>query len=341
MELRIRDSARKLARALKRRGWSKMRAPFPARAFLSRRGVLARGRWSALRLQWRPVARLPMAMKHPVAAAMPGSARATPQWMTHIHLHIAAPAMAARWKTSSSRDPGYASRAARNVGAGVATPTVAARQGYPTQSLTRFAAPRTGGLPPALFQRGRIVAPAIAQTVRAGGSTAVAAAAAMPMRAGAMHTVFPNRRPELPTVRPNGVAQPAHSAPLNWRRGATQLKTATQQSHAAEAVGKVAPVSAAALWQLPSPTLVWPKQAAAPADGGGDARADGAEGGGQATAARRTAPPQAVPVAPTASAIAAQVRAAQLDPVLTDRLATEVIRRVERSLRIARERRGY
>ncbi|OEZ63934.1 hypothetical protein DUGA6_04350 [Duganella sp. HH105] len=152
---------------------------------------------------------------------------------------------------------------------------------------------------------------------------------------------FTARRPELLAVRPAGIAQPAPNATLNWRRGAAPFKTATQQSHAAEPGVHAAPPSAAALWQPQSPALVWRRQPATQTDSGGDALADGAEVSGQAATARKAAPPQAVPVAPTASAIAAQLRAAQLDPVLTDRLATEVIRRVERSLRIARERRGY
>ncbi|WP_152447092.1 hypothetical protein [Janthinobacterium sp. HH01] len=177
--------------------------------------------------------------------------------------------------------------------------------------------------------------------VRPGGSTGVASALAVPVRAAAMQTAFATRRPELPAVRPAGVALPANNAPLNWRRGAAPLKTATPQSHAADVGGRSGPPSAAALWQPQSPALVWRRQPAMQPDSGGNAMADGAQDGGQAATASKTAQPQAAPVASTASAIAAQLRAVQLDPVLTDRLASEVIRRVERSLRIARERRGY
>jgi hypothetical protein len=63
-----------------------------------------------------------------------------------------------------------------------------------------------------------------------------------------------------------------------------------------------------------------------------------------ATASAAPAQPVAArsaPAAPAPGAIAAQLRASQLDPVLADRLATEVIRRVERSMRIERERRGH
>ncbi|MEV4777571.1 hypothetical protein [Burkholderia sp. LMU1-1-1.1] len=343
MKLGIRDSARKLAQALKRSGWRKARAPLRARRFLSRSGVLAGGRWGALRLQWRRVAQLPMASMPPAAAALPYSAGPTPHWLAHIHLHVATPAMAARLKTSSSREPGYASRAARKVVAGEATHNLAARQAFAPQPLARFAAPRIGGLSTAPSQRGRNLAPTMSPSVRPASPTAIvsASAVATPLRAAAMHTAFATRRPESQAVRPAGIAPLAHNAPLNWRRGAVPLKTATQQSHAADVGGQAGPASAAALWQPQSPALVWRRQPATQPDGGGNALADGAEGGGRAATARKTAPPQAAPVAPTASAIAAQLRAAQLDPVLTDRLATEVIRRVERSLRIARERRGY
>lgn len=343
MELGIRDSARKLALALKRSDWSKARAPSPARAFLRRRGVLAGGHWGALRLQWRRGAQLPRALVPRAAAARPCSAGATQHWLTHIHLHVAAPAMAARLKTSSNREPGYASHAARNVGASAPAHNVAARQAFEPQPLARFAAPRIGGLSTALSQRARLVVPAVSPFIRPGGSTAVplASVLAAPMRAVAMHTAVATRRPGLSPVPHAGVAHPAHSATLNWRRGAVPLKTATQQSHAADMGGRIGPPSAAALWQPQSPALVWRRQPATQPDSGGDALAYGAEDGGQAATTRKTAPPQAAPVAPTASAIAAQLRAAQLDPVLTDRLATEVIRRVERSLRIARERRGY
>ena len=341
MKLGIRDSARKLAQALKRCSWRKARAPSPARAFLRRRGVLAGFRWGALRLQWRRIAQLPMALVPPSAVARPYSAGATQHWLTHIHLHVAAPAMTARLKTSTSRKPGYASRVALNVGASAPACNVAARPVFMPQPLARFAAPRIGGLSTALPQRARLTAATVSPFIRPGGSTGVASALAVPVRAAAMQTAFAPRRPELLAVRPAGIALPANNAPPNWRRGAAWLKTATPRSHAADVGGRIGPPSAAALWQPQSPALVWRRQPAMQPDSDGNALADGAQDGGQAATTRKTAPPQAAPVAPTASAIAAQLRAVQLDPVLTDRLATEVIRRVERSLRIARERRGY
>ncbi|MDM0085087.1 hypothetical protein QTI17_31325 [Variovorax sp. J31P179] len=57
-----------------------------------------------------------------------------------------------------------------------------------------------------------------------------------------------------------------------------------------------------------------------------------------ATAFARAAPPVAAPV--TASQAREAVRANLLDPAIADRLADDVIRRVEKRLRIERERRG-
>ena len=59
------------------------------------------------------------------------------------------------------------------------------------------------------------------------------------------------------------------------------------------------------------------------------------------TSRQATSAARAAQAAPPAAAIAARLRDGPLDAVLADRLATEVIRRVERSMRIERERRGY
>ena len=109
-----------------------------------------------------------------------------------------------------------------------------------------------------------------------------------------------------------------------------------------------APAPGAAIWHRPTPELVWIKQPGAPA---GKARdpymSDGHAGGPEDPGADSGMPRQAVSAAPAvqatppAAAIAAQLRGGALDAALADRLATEVIRRVERSMRIERERRGY
>jgi len=108
------------------------------------------------------------------------------------------------------------------------------------------------------------------------------------------------------------------------------------------------PASGAAIWHRPTPELVWLKQPGAPAGNAPDPyMSDGHAGGpddpGTDSGTRRQAVSAArvVQATPPAAAIAAQLRGGPLDAALADRLATEVIRRVERSMRIERERRGY
>jgi hypothetical protein len=108
------------------------------------------------------------------------------------------------------------------------------------------------------------------------------------------------------------------------------------------------PASGSAIWHRPTPELVWIKQPGARA---GKARdpymSDGHAGGPDDPGADSGMPRQVVSAAPAvqatppAAVIAAQLRGGALDAALADRLATEVIRRVERSMRIERERRGY
>lgn len=116
-------------------------------------------------------------------------------------------------------------------------------------------------------------------------------------------------------------------------------------NRATSARSPAAPFSGAAIWHRPTPELVWPKQAGMQA---ADAREPyklaghaGGPGIDSGTSRQATSAARAAQAAPPAGAIAAQLRDGPLDAVLADRLATEVIRRVERSMRIERERRGY
>lgn len=347
MKLGIRDSARKLAQALKRRGWRKARAPFLVRGFLRRRGALAAGRWNAVRLQWRRAAQLPMMLAPSTAAALPRHAGATQHSQSHIHLHIATPHLRARLKTASGKALDCAA-VARDAGPGAATRHAPAPHVFAPQAPANFNRLRIGMLSTVISPRAGIVASTETSAVRAAGrssSAGFASAAASPVRATSMHKVFATRHPELFNVRAGDIGQQTNNSPSTWRRATTRFNAATRQGGAAEVREHTAP--AAALWQPQSPALVWRRQPGAQSYARGDAWAANAganaddSDNGQAATTRRAKPPPAAPVAPTASAIAAQLRATQLDPVLTDRLATEVIRRVERSLRIARERRGY
>ena len=89
-----------------------------------------------------------------------------------------------------------------------------------------------------------------------------------------------------------------------------------------------------------SPELVWRRAARAetpPAD-------EGLHSLGAATvarsAARPLAPRETAPESPAAVTRPAPRQLAQLDPALVDRLADDVIRRIEKRARIERERRG-
>ena len=139
----------------------------------------------------------------------------------------------------------------------------------------------------------------------------------------------------------------ARQAPLAWKASPIGAQRVLLRTHASAAAPQDRSSAAdVLLWQANAPALVWRK------GGAGRSTAD-AEPSVQASmlfSARTEAPapapaPAAVPAAPPAMATHAPVRqqlqAALLDPALTDRLADEVIRRVERSMRIERERRGH
>jgi hypothetical protein len=85
--------------------------------------------------------------------------------------------------------------------------------------------------------------------------------------------------------------------------------------------------------------LVWPASAASAA-APGHAQRVGAAGGGDLPCARAMQAIAQAPAAISPPRVSSVVRADALDPVLANRLADEVMRRIDHRARIARERRG-
>lgn len=126
-----------------------------------------------------------------------------------------------------------------------------------------------------------------------------------------------------------------------WKSQAVAIKPVLLPGRAAVPRGAHPVTAAAAIWQQHTPDLIWRKvpdtaSTTARYERGSLSDVDAAN----ASDPVRTASPKAPAAMPSAAAIAAQLRAAPVDAVLADRLAQEVIRRVERSMRIERERRG-
>lgn len=156
--------------------------------------------------------------------------------------------------------------------------------------------------------------------------------------AGVAHIAGVARAVGMPGVA--GLAAATATA-IAWPLANSIIARATQPGRAANAGAALAarpttsvPAPAAHYRQPSLPQLVWRKQlvAASTSDATAQVNHSAAAGAAQHRARTQAALPPA--------AIATQLRVNQLDPALADRLATEVIRRVERSLRIERERRG-
>ncbi len=305
---------------------------------------IGRQRWQGLRLQWR---RLP-------PAALPGTGTAArsvtnQHWSTQIHLHFG-PQQNAMHPTSLSRasslaDNGMAGRghgrsassalsalapdAARQHGRHLPQST-ANSQHRATRLATSYARPQTG-----------LIA---ANRMPAESPPLIAAARRPPL----VHALWPQpaghlaSHPGAPTPARRGTALAAPAAiALSWKPKMPAAQAAQNLLRASEP--EAIPTPASAHWSPHSTQMVWRKPASAtgqPTTPQGAPDSEIANTASSSTSAATKAQKTAAP-APTPAAIAAQLRAALPDPVLTERLATEVIRRVERTLRIERERRGH
>lgn len=342
MKLLTRQPTQKFAAALSRRGWRGTRRLSP-RPLLRRRFTPATARWNGLRLQWR---RLP-GVSPASAPFMPLARVVAAQWLTHVHLHASlqntvfqrgAALRCAAPGTIGGRRPAYS-----------AAMPAAARAGAPVTPQGSFAAAS------AVTTWRRVGAGAITMTttaiadVRESASwratqrphmdNAVLVASALPVP-GLRYRSRGSAEPFGGDAKKAGVAAPtfpgvARPAALNWAHASTL--DAKKRWHAGNAQTATRLAPAATRWLPSPPPLVWRKQADV-------TPAQNPVASGMAHVASGETPQQQArmqPALPSPAAIAGQLRAHQLDPVLAERLATEVIRRVERSLRIERERRGH
>lgn len=293
------------------------RALAPARAAMRARRLRL-----AATLAWRRPARTPAASR----PAVPGAALAiavNAAWHAHLHLHAAAQAPAATW------------RAVPHVGAS-ALPARDVRPGRPSVAIAPAAraaamAPARGRLDPAVRTRDALPP------------------SSLPRPAASSRPAIVTRQASLSRVAP---AIARHEAPEARPLPRTPAASESDRAAAPRAAARQAfasPVPAALVPPRRARVLPMPPGAAIDASGTPPARrvelvwrkpgpGSGATGEAVDVAANATTanPTQIVASQPTAAPTAW----ARLDPALADRLADEVLKRVERQARIARERRG-
>ncbi|NHZ64608.1 hypothetical protein [Massilia genomosp. 1] len=293
-------------------------APFAPRSGAWRVTVTraARGgaRWPALRLQWRRNAR---------AQGVPATAGArllsAPSWAAAIGLHVSV------LHQVTNMFP------ARTQALPGAPPPTRLDMSRAAHGAPRHAAAATPAMPAPRARALRALAPS-ALVWRAWRGTAPAApAGAAPRGAHALLAAPGGARMAL--------AGRAPAPQLAWKATPSPLRHAALRA-ATSHRSPEAPC-AAALRHARAPTLVWRKAAAAPRAQEGQARAAGAPMLlASAADSARAAPAVAAPGAALPAPVRQQLQATSLAPALAERLADEVIRRVERSMRIERERRG-
>jgi hypothetical protein len=291
-----------------------------ARRWRSTRPCHAGARWPALRLEWRRSGK-----RQAILATVGQRSVLAQSWQTRLHLHLnvlhqgptrwspIAPALLAAARLTLPKPE-------RGVH-GMPRPTPAATANPPTRARHLARVPATMAWR-TLHHRAPNTIGLFARQRRAHNADPARAQATSPY--------------------------PLHAerqAPLAWKASPIGAQRVLLRTHASAAAPQDRSSAAdVLLWQANAPALVWRK-------GGARRSSADAEPSVQASmlfAARTEAPapaPGAAPAAPPAMATHAPVRqqlqAAALDPALTDRLADEVIRRVERSMRIERERRGH
>jgi len=289
------------------------------------RRALAPARAAARERRLRPCATLLRRRPaRPPAASRPAAPQATlaiavnAAWHAHVHLHAAAPMLATTRRAtppvsagaSPSRDPQRVRPPA------LLAPVLRAAAIRPAHGHIEPAAPARGTLPPALPRPAGMAR----QSIEA--------------RQVAMTRVAPPLAVRLPVMRTRAL-HPAAAASESDRATASHASASLAFATPASAplllqvrrgVALAAPPSALDLGGAPArrADLVWRQPNPATAGGAIDAPAPAAS------------PAPFVPSLP----IAAPAAWARLDPALADRLADEVLKRVERQARIARERRG-
>ena len=276
--------------------------------------------WGRLRLLWRQRA----VIEDVFAPVRRAQASIVNSWLTQVHLHV----------NASRTNLHHTSRGDLSVSPGIpgrpsAAPVIAIRSSAAkvifNQSSHPHARPVAAGLHWSVTRT-----TLVANGHHAARRRVVGEAGAKPNTAPSV-TVLRTIRQSRLSVH-HMVASKSHAAairavPLPGSVGATR--------------GVPAGTAAASLWPQHTPDLVWRKTPDSAStvvqhENAAHSHSGPASASDSVSAASRE-PAAAIP---SAAAIAAQLRAAPVDAVLADRLALEVIRRVERSMRIERERRG-
>ena len=296
------------------------------------RGRGARGQWLPATMRWR-WRRHPTATVRGVRAAAPGPATI---WAPRFYLHFGAHAGAHRpWPRSAATSLRAATQRSSTTvvhrhsaivrSAGVA---LAPRRAHGVERFFAIATGAVGKAPAVGSAPARPLRPAAAPSI---GRRAVSRLHQMPLqrplalaRGGTVHGR--DRQPAGADARGH-----ARALPLVHRRPVT---------FAVDAPGRRGDSAPPLSHREHSPELLWRRAARAatpPADDGADSHLPGAA----ARSAARSLPPHQTPPEPPASiSRAAPRQLTQLDPALVDRLADDVIRRIEKRARIERERRG-
>jgi hypothetical protein len=283
-------------------------------------------RWPALFLQWRRHPKLVSAARI-VARA---KTAATP-WHTTIHLHLTSIQTFGQAPLRSAQ-AAAAPEARRRVAAGTVFRAAALPSGAQA-GAPQLRAPAPSVRATLLWSRRRLL------------PTASAAAPRWPAH-DAPPLSSDDRRPPLQSSK--------GPAALTWMATAAACVAAMGRATAPRSRPPTSIVNAMRASLSPAAPMLWRKAdvgqhhstgalAYSSATPGAEAFSAGTFYSTQAPAPAGTTAAVAAPapVAPmSGEAARAMLRAAALDPALVDRLADDVIRRVERSMRIERERRG-
>lgn len=292
-----------------------------------------RASWQPMQLLWR---RPP---KQPAAAAM--AARSTVlshSWATSLHLHFSSTTLAARLNTMNAGDTARMRPAAAS--AGHARHDMAARPSTASSAASLVLAPSQPHIPRGASAPFNPRASMIQWPVHSSAPRTIPAPMASGVRmtpASMLVHARPWSRPGMafqrqPQGRPDAIGGTFAGVALAGRRPLASLEEPEPRALPA-----------------PPPALVWrqperPPSTTMPAAALGTARPASIAHSAQSVVVTQGSHSTAAPTPPTPETVAAavrqQLRAVAVAPAMVDNLAAEVLRRVERSMRIERERRG-
>lgn len=295
-----------------------LRACGAARAFVRRRSLRNARRLGVL---WRPVAlrwRRAMAL----AARAPGALRSGTQniarspWHVHMHLRMEVGSAPQGSRRTTHRPQGDPMRARQVL------PQRELRQSNSRASTSNAAVPRRVVTAQTSMRRPN---PQVAPTM---ASTRLASITRQPPMALMQLGPRPFVATQRTEVRESAASRPTpHAVALRLHR-----------SHQPQVLHPVAsrPPSANAAFATRSPDLVWRAREPTPAEPFESTQAQTAN----APSRPATATPERPAEFDNTPAAGTALRTQPLDPVLVERLTDDVIRRIDRRLRIERERRG-